>query len=109
MGSAWDLVLVRATSTLLAVTAGVGNGRYKNILDTQRFWINYGLQLLELLRLLSMSMSQFTGVPGQYNGLGLCKATKGSSVDRTLMFEISQELLQGVNCQEEILIIAVQR
>ena len=42
--AAWDLGFWFGSDTpaVLAVTAGIGNGRYKNIFDTQKLWVNYG-------------------------------------------------------------------
>ena len=106
MGSAaWDLGfwLGSDTPAVLAVTAGVGNGRYKNIFDTQRYWVNYGpyspIGVIGLA--FNEHVSIFAEYQGQYNGFGLSvKPLKELPVTATLMFRDFQGTSTGVvNCQ----------
>ena len=112
--AAWDLGFWFGSDTpaLLAVTAGVGNGRYKNIFDTRRSWVNYGpyspIGVVALA--FNERVSIFAEYQGQYNGFGLSvKPLKELPVTATLMLRDFQGTSTGaVNCQGEILIIAVQ-
>lgn len=106
MGSAaWDLGFWFGSDTpaVLAVTAGIGNGRYKDIFDTQKFWVNYGpyspIGVVALA--FNEHLSFFAEHQGQYNGFGLSyKPFKQVPLTGTLMFRDFQGTYTGVvNCQ----------
>lgn len=106
MGSAaWDLGFWFGSDTpaVLAVTAGIGNGRYKSIYDTQKFWVNYGpyspIGVVALA--FNEHVSVFAEHQGQYNGFGVSyKPFKKVPLTGTLMFRDFQGTYTGVvNCQ----------
>jgi len=106
MGSAaWDLGFWFGSDTpaVLAVTAGIGNGRYKNIFDTQEFWVNYGpyspIGVVALA--FNEHVSIFAEHQGQYNGFGVSyKPFKQVPLTGTFMFRDFQGTYTGVvNCQ----------
>ena len=103
--AAWDLGFWFGSDTpaILAVTAGVGNGRYKNIVDTQRYWVNYGPY--SPIGVIALAFNEYVSIfaeyQGQYNGFGLSlKPLKEVPVTATLMFRDFQGTSAGiVNCQ----------
>ncbi|QNI57153.1 hypothetical protein SynBIOSU31_00242 [Synechococcus sp. BIOS-U3-1] len=103
--AAWDLGFWFGADTpaVLAVTGGLGNGRYKDIQDTQRLWINYGpyAPVGTVALALNSHISFFTEWSGQYNGFGLSvKPLKEVPLTGTLMFRDFQNTSTGiVNCQ----------
>lgn len=102
---AWDLGFWFGSDTpaVLAVTAGLGNGRYKAIDDTRKYWINYGpySPIGTVALAFNEHLSFFAEHAGQYNGFGLSyKPFKQVPLTGTLMFRDFQGTYTGkVNCQ----------
>ena len=103
--AAWDLGFWFGSDTpaVLAVTAGIGNGRYEDFFDTQKFWVNYGLYSPIGVVALAFNehLSFFAEHQGHYNGFGLSyKPFKQVPLSGTLMFRDFQGTYTGmVNCQ----------
>lgn len=103
--AAWDLGFWFGSDTpaVLAVSAGIGNGRYKAIDDTQQYWVNYGpygpIGTVGLA--FNEHLSIFAEHAGQYNGFGVSyKPFKQIPLTGTLMFRDFQGTYTGkVNCQ----------
>jgi hypothetical protein len=91
------------TPAVATVTAGAGNGRYKPIDETRKYWVNYGSYgpIGTVSLAFNQRISIFAEWAGQYNGFGMSfKPFERIPVTGTFMLRDFQGVHQGiVNCQ----------